>query len=936
MAVARSASKLKEYKRKRDFKQTKEPSGAVYTKKSKRLQFVIQKHEASHLHYDVRLEVDGVMKSWACPKGPSFDTSVKRLAVQVEDHPTSYNTFEGTIPEGQYGGGTVMVWDKGHYTVDELQKGDDPEEVMLKGIEKGKLAFTFHGQKLKGSFTLVRMKGFGKSTKPQWLLIKHKDEFANTGYDPVDKIAKSAMSKRTMQQIKEQGKVNADDQKAKKSKSKKSVGTSPTGSKKKISREEEEDGLDEIFIKPRDRDRQTHAIREGMKARQKIGKSRKSAVSSALKPMLVHKTSELLEGKDYIYEQKLDGVRLIAYVEGEQWTVISRLGNNKSSQFPELGASLIKLGKKAKGPLILDGELCAVNKKGRALGFQNLQGRIHLDDAEAVESEIKSTPVEFFVFDVLLFGECPMMEEPWSVRRRKLEALFKGMVSSKVKLNPYEKTSKKIRAKAIQEEWEGLIIKTVNSPYQAGVRSKHWLKWKLQRREELVIGGWTKPRGSRLHIGSLLLGYYDQEGAFIFAGHVGSGFTAKALNELSVIFKKIEIKKCPFSKVPATNEPARWVRPELLAEVKFHEWTSEGNLRHGTFLGIRDDKRAREIVDVKEDLVTTVKKTSKKVKTSNKKKKIKVSDLKSQTEEIKNGGAKDGAGELLLPEGSLRVTHLDKVVYPKPKKITKEDLLLYYNEMSPHILPWMEDRPLVMRRFPGGVTAKDFYQQSPDEDCPGRVVKLKGEDGESQRRLVGGDLVTLLYLIQMGCVSYDPWHSRIKNLGFPDYTIIDLDPIEGTKFATVRSVALDVLDNLEEKGFRYSMKLSGATGLHIYLPLPPKTKLEVGRIVAEIICTQVSESHKNATIERMVKRRPKASVYLDSQQNYLSKSVAGVWAARAKAGATVSTPISRKELEDGVLPKDFNIFNVVKEAEKRTKMWNDGMSEAIDIESLVP
>ncbi|RZA13949.1 MAG: hypothetical protein EOP10_28870, partial [Proteobacteria bacterium] len=423
----------------------------------------------------------------------------------------------------------------------------------------------------------------------------------------------------------------------------------------------------------------------------------------------------------------------------------------------------------------------------------------------------------------------------------------------------------------------------------------------------------------------------------IFAGHVGSGFNAKSLKKVVTALKELEQKTCPFEKKPATNEKPHWVKPELIAEVKFHEWTDEGNLRHGTFLGIRDDKRAKDIVlperEIEEKDEKAVEKPEVKKKTASKKKVSKSLDLAAQMESIKEEGGKRGEGLLTLPKAELRVTHLDKIVFPKPK-ITKQDLLQYYSDMSEHILPWMKDRPLVMRRFPNGIESKDFYQQSPDDDTPGRVVTLKGDEGESQRRLIGGDLVTLLYLVQMGCISYDPWHSRVQSLNFPDYTIIDLDPIDGTKFETVRSVALSCLDFIEEKGLSASIKTSGATGLHIYLPLPMKTNLETARLVAEIVCAKIAEEHKHGTIERMVKRRPKGSVYLDSQQNYLSKSVAGVFAVRARVGGTVSTPITRKELEAGVVPQDFHIRNTVKDAKKRAALWNTAMETPIDLSVL--
>ncbi len=851
------AASLKEYNRKRDFSKTAEPAGEpVYAKKGQRLAFVVQKHEASHLHYDLRLEVNGVMKSWSVPKGPSFDPKVKRLAVQVEDHPVSYNSFEGTIPQGEYGGGTVMIWDYGTYTVDDAQ--DDPEALMLEGLEKGKLAFTFQGRKLRGSFTLVRTRMAGG--KPQWLLIKHQDEFADPDYDPVADEAHSAKSDRTMAEIEKGGKV-------------------------------------------------WHSNAKKRHPPVSISRSTATATSNALKPMLISGNAELLEGPNWIYEQKLDGVRLIAYVSADAWTVISRNGNDKSQQFPELGPPLLKLAKLNKGPLILDGEVVAIDKRGRPIGFEHMQGRIHLSDDEAIESEVKNSALRFYIFDILLEGGDSLLEEEWRTRRKHLAALLKKQRSPLLVLSEASPSAEAMAKKAAQGGWEGLIGKDIRSPYLPGVRTKAWFKWKLQKREELVVGGWTEPKGSRKAIGSLLLGSYNDDGDFVFAGHVGSGYSQKVLHDLHETLSELEQDESPFIEEPKTNDVAHWVEPKMIVEVKFHEWTKGGLLRQGTFLGVRDDKKAREVVHP---------------------------ELQKAEEPILPA-ADSGEDEdhLDTPQGRLKITHPNKVMFPADK-ITKADLFAYYKSMAPFILPWMKDRPLVLRRFPGGIKAKDFYQQAPDPGSPGRIETIVTEDGAHQDRLIGGDLLTLLYTIQMNCISYDPWHSRVGSLDYADYSIIDLDPSKGTPFSVVREIAILCMDLLKRKGLHGAIKTSGATGIHIYLPMPRETPVETARLVAEILCTELEALHPAGTMERSVQRRSKGSVYLDSQQNFLSKSVAGVWAVRARDGATVSTPISVKELKDDIEPTDFTIRNVPKEAKKRQKYWDEIMAEPISLEALMP
>ncbi len=911
-------SKLKEYNAKRDFKKTAEPEGAVTAKHSNRLAFVVQKHEASHLHYDVRLEVEGVMKSWAVPKGPSFDPSVKRLAVQVEDHPVSYNDFEGTIPSGEYGGGTVMVWDHGTYTVDNAGQGDDSEGLMLEGIDKGKLSITFHGLKLRGSFALVRTRLAGK--KAQWLMIKHKDEAADPDYDPVADAQTSAKTERTMEEIKK--------------------GASGAKAKKKTVK-----GLDRAMAEATVRESPVPKPQSVPRRARVAGKSKRSSTSVSLLPMLIHIAPELPEGKDWVYEQKLDGVRLLAYADAKNWVLISRLGNDKSKQFPELGAGLKKIAAASGGPLILDGEVVAIDPKGQALGFQFLQGRIHLDDHEAVEKEIKDCPVQFLVFDALLLGNESLVDYPLRDRRALLEKVFEDRDYPRIALTVLSASAQTMKAKALKGSWEGLIAKDLGTSYVPGSRTRNWLKWKTVKREELIIGAWTEPKGSRKFIGSLLLGYYDEKGQFIFAGHVGSGFNHKILGELHEALCAIEQERSPFAKkAPNPNDIVHWVVPKIVAEVKFQEWTSDRILRQPIFLGIRDDKRAEDIVirgegedsGISEDADNSI--ADKPPALESKSSGLSKVRAKGKTLDpkviIKKLQSIEEQGDLSLPGAELRLTHLNKVVFPKDQ-LSKRDLLEYYTLMAEYILPWMKDRPLVLRRFPSGIEGKDFYQQAPDEGAPVSTATIIGEDGEKQTRLIGGDLTTLLYTVQMSCVSYDPWHSKIHEPKYPDYTIIDLDPGYATDFETVRSVALAVLDFLQSRGLNGAMKTSGATGIHIYLPLPPKTSWEQALLAAEIVCGRVAETHANGTIERSVKKRKKGSVYLDSQQNFLSKSVAGVWAVRARPGATVSTPITRAELEAGITPSDFTIVTVIPEAKKRTGLWNKAMAIPIKLEALL-
>jgi bifunctional non-homologous end joining protein LigD len=868
MAQTGVHSKLKVYRSKRNFNKTAEPRGDEKVSKHQQLAFVVHKHDASHLHYDLRLEVHGVMKSWAVPKGPSFDPKVKRLAVEVEDHPMSYNRFEGTIPEQEYGGGTVMLWDEGYYTVDDPTADQDAEEMMEQRMEKGKVAITFHGHRLKGSFTLLRTRR-GSGSKPQWLLIKKTDAHADPNYDPVHDEQTSVSSDRSMEELAGLKKS------ARPSKSSKAPKPKPAKKPKKDDEPDEEAVAVET---------------PGLE----------------LRPMLVSTAEDLPTGTDWVYEQKLDGVRVLAFVDKDGVALVSRLGKDKTRQFPEFKAPLQKLAQTAKGPLILDGEITAVDADGKPLGFQAMMGRIHLDDEAAVQSEIKATPLVFYIFDILLRGKDNLLTETWSTRREILEEVMSRNKNELLHLVPYSEDAEGMQKRSEEGEWEGLIAKDKGSLYQAGLRTKTWWKWRTLKREEFIIGGWTEPKGSRELIGSLLLGYYDEHNKLQYAGHAGSGFTRKTLSEVHRLLKKREQTRSPFIGKVETNSAPHWVKPEIVAEIRFKEWTADRKLRQGIFLGVRDDKRPQDIHGEAAQAPAT--------------------ELEQQIKALPNRSA-----ELFVGTEPLSVSHLDKVYFPK-LGVTKRDLLTYYASMMDLILPWMEGRPLVLKRFPDGIGSKGFYQQEPDEKAPGRVEELETEQGK-ERRLIGGDPITLLYLAQIGAISYDPWHARYDQLHYPDYAIIDLDPGEGTPFSTVRDVALACLDVLDSVHVKAAMKTSGATGIHLYLPLPAETNWESSRLLAELICTLVQRKVPTiSTLERSVKKRPKGTVYLDAQQNYLTRSVAGVWSVRAEPMAPISTPISREDLENGVEPTDFTLRKPPRE---RHKLWEEGMAEPVVIERIL-
>ena len=836
------------------------------------------------------------MKSWAVPKGPSLDPSVKRLAMQVEDHPIDYNTFEGTIPKGEYGGGTVMLWDRGTYSADAAASPEEEEDVIREGLERGDLKISFHGERLHGSFALVRMKFArdGSSSKPQWLLIKHRDQFV-TDQDVVAENMTSVESGRTMEEI--------------------------ASGKKRVW---------------------------------------KVAVPD-LEPMYASIGTEI-PGKGWTFEPKYDGIRVLAYATPTAVKLVTRNGKDKAAQFPEIVSALKKLASQTKHSFVLDGEIVAL-ADGEPARFQDLQSRIHVKESQLIQRHSASTPAALILFDILVDGDDVLIKEPWSVRRARLLKRVGKRTSPQLRVTEsIEGDGKKMLQKARRQGWEGIIAKRIDSRYEPGNRSRNWLKLKIEFRQEFVVGGYTEPRNRREHIGALLLGYFDKD-RFIYVGHTGGGFTRKSLEEMYRRLKPLERKTSPFEETPKTNEKAHWVKPEVVVEVKFSEWTADRRLRQPIFLGVRDDKDPREVTLE----ATSVQRKSVRGGTIAKRRarlnvaaRAKVG-AKSPRARIARSASKAGAGrekidkESLLQQltaveekggdGSLdfgggktlKVSNLDKVFFPK-EKYTKGDVMRYYTRVSDFILPTIEDRPLVLKRFPNGINEESFYQQKASETTPPevRVEVIETEGGEKQPRIIGGDLLTLLYTIQLGAISVDPWHSRVQSLEYADYTIIDLDPAPRANFARVVQVARWAKEVLDGFGLHAAIKTSGSTGLHIYLPLPPKTPNEAATLVAQLIATKVADMHpKEATIERSVKSRGPATVYVDYLQNIQGKTVAGPYCVRAKPGAPVSTPVKWTELTGDLDPHDYHLGNAAERFEKIGDIWNEAMKEKNSLRALV-
>ena len=652
-----------------------------------------------------------------------------------------------------------------------------------------------------------------------------------------------------------------------------------------------------------------------------------------LRPMLaVSEPADLTDAR-LVYEPKYDGIRALVEIEppahkGEpaRIAIWSRNGNDKTPQFPDLVPALATLVARHKSALLLDGEIVALDEAGRPTTFLKLQPRIHRATVRATERAVRDRPVVYVVFDLLEEGGADLRGLPFGERRLRLQARFGRTRRTRVWLSEcVAADASDLYQRAQREGWEGLIAKQIDSPYQAGKRSPAWRKIKLRRSQEFVIGGWTEPRQSRQHFGSLIVGVPDEARGddtglrLRYAGHVGSGFSDAELAHVAARLAPLEVDRCPFTAAPPANERAHWVEPTLVAQVEFAEWIEGNALRHPVYAGLRDDRLAEAVVrepatdagravpDDQQELIAAV-----------------VDKLATLEETRKRG-------TLELDDG-VRVTigNLEKVFWPS-LGITKGELLRFYARIAPYLLPAIAERPLVMKRFPNGIAGKSFYQHRAPSPLPDGLPVMSVRESPDQPDtevpyLVGGSLATLLYMAQLAAISQDPWFSRVSSVERADLTAFDLDPMPGTSFRRVLDVACWIHDELERIGVPSVPKTSGSEGLHIYVPLPPDTPYEAGMLFCQIVATLVASKHpRAATVERMVRARPAKTVYVDYLQNIYGKTLATAYSARASEFAGVSTPLDWREVHEGagkkLDPRAFTIRSVMARFDRVGDLW---------------
>jgi bifunctional non-homologous end joining protein LigD len=889
---------LEEYAAKRRFANTPEPppgsapAGGNY--------FCVQRHDATRLHYDFRLEVDGVLKSWAVPKGPTLDPGLKHLAAHVEDHPVDYGSFEGNIPAGNYGAGSVMLWDRGSFEL-------IGEATGAEQIARGDLKFRLHGEKLKGDFGLVLMKGRGKGN--EWLLLKKRDQFAEPGWD-VEAHAYSVLSGRTQEEIAR----NLPAREAKRQ----TAGAADRVWESRPAGRQSRAGTAAVNA-PESRTAK-HGAKAGSaepaESPEKPGSdlarlkgAREAAMPASIEPMMASLVTAPPRGPEWLFEIKWDGVRAVAFVDREEVRLQARSGLRCERQYPELAVIHHQI---SAGQAVLDGEIAVLDAKGVAR-FHLIQPRIANSDPNSVAHLARSTPVVYFAFDLLYLDGYDLRGVALARRRELLETVVAPGGVLRISA-AFPGAGEEMLAAARENGLEGIVAKHANSGYESR-RSRDWLKIKLVSEQEFVIGGYTAPQGDRSYFGALVLGVYD-EGKLRWVGNVGTGFDQKTLAAIHARLEPLVTDRCPFAERPKPDRGMTWVAPELVCQAKYTEWTQDGRLRAPVFLGLRDDVGPRQTV---RETPATEPATAPAA--------VAIPDAEGDSD-ASGGAAPDPppAGPTAKPfladvkeatckigPHTLKFTNLKKVFYPD-EGYTKRDVLNYYDAVSGLILPYLKDRPLSLKRYPNGIKEQFFFQKDAPESFADwlRTEWIDSEHNERPIRYVfAEDRAGLLYLVNLGCIDHNPWMSRMATLDNPDFMLIDLDPQE-CPYDLIVDAALLVKRILDRIGLTGYPKTTGGDGMHVYIPLEPIYSYEEARHFAELISRLVIAERRDLfTTPRTVAKRQKNRVYFDYLQIGKSKTIAAPYVLRAYPGAPVATPLDWSEVRHGLLPTQFTIANAL-------------------------
>jgi bifunctional non-homologous end joining protein LigD len=954
---------LEEYNKKRNFARTSEPRGTTKQSKidNKRSRFVVQTHDARRLHYDFRLEdkKEGVLKSWAVPKGISLDPKIKRLAVLTEDHPLDYLLFEGVIPEGSYGAGTVIVWDTGTY---------ETEEDISEQFKRGKITFSLFGRKLKGKFKLVRIRSRQEQEENQWLLMKSTDGLESEEDLTINR-PESVLTGRTNDDLRI-GKDEDEDKEDRRQKNPsiaRATKVSNTGN------------VVDIVERQANQPQMTYAdnITTTLTDQQPL---QKGEFPSKVKPMLSTLVDKPFDSKDWVFEIKWDGVRSILLLHKKKGIIElqSRSGKLITHRYPELVKELTSTSTSSSSPdfssstssvikckesAVLDGEIVVLDKKNGIPSFQSHQKRMNVDFIKEIESLSKEIPATYYFFDILYLDGINLQDLPF-LERRKIMSDVITEENARIKISHFiEEQGQEVFDKTKSMGLEGVIAKHKTSKYVQGIRSRDWLKIKHIKTQDCVVIGYTRGEGNREnYFGSLLLAVYDPSNSKLrFVGHTGSGFDFGQLDEIYRKLNAMKIEKCPIDYVPYTNRPPVWIRPELVAEVKFSDWTSEKIMRAPIFLRFREYKAPKECLIEGEK--PTQKILEEPVKEAKESKKPNEQDLLNKPADSNNN-----------VYSSSSFSNLDKIFWGKTSthpQLTKKDLIKYYDDISSFILPHLKDRPLSLSRYPDGIKGKSFYHKNWNQENKPPFVqtaKIYSESREDNiiNYIICNNKETLLWLANLGCIEMHPWYSIINDfelcqernsilyeekcgLNFPDFIIFDLDPYiysgneakdqepeynhKGFRAAVeVAYLLKDLFDNLRIESF---IKISGKTGLHIFVPIANQYTYEQTRAFAEVVGNILLTRHpEKITMEWDTTKRA-GKVFFDHNQNARGKTIASVFSARPTESATVSMPVKWDYLSS-VFPTDYTILDVPDILNKKSvNPWDNMLEKKQDLNKIL-
>lgn len=837
---------LQEYKQKRSFSRTLEPEGETeYSKEG--LRFVVQHHMARKEHYDFRLEWAGVLLSWAVPKGPSYKTGDRRLAVHVENHPLEYRNFEGTIPKGEYGGGTVMLWDEGFW---------EPYGNVEEGLDEGMLKFELKGQRLKGKWALVRIKGKPGEAGDNWLLLKEKDEYVKST-DGISEFTTSIRTGRTMAEI--------------------------------------EKGEDDKFVK--------------------------NPFSKA-EPQLAQMVKTIPEDEEnWLYELKYDGYRIIAYVEGNRVRLITRNGNDYAHRFQSVASSLSSFS--AGRAMVLDGEIAVTDEAGKT-DFQALQNYMKNPRGKALT---------YIIFDLLALDGRDLRSQPLTKRKEMLEALLKGAPPNLYYSRYVRGQGKECFAVACETGMEGIVGKKADSIY-SGNRNGDWIKLKCDRRQEFVIGGYTLSDKRTTGVSSFLLGVYEN-GELIYTGRAGTGISESEMRRLENAFKSLQRQDSPFQMAPKpkANEEIIWLEPELVAEIKYAEWTKENLLRQASYKGLRTDKDPREIRLEKAEDATPEDEIP-----EDRTPEDEIPEYEISKDEIPEGRtpddrlpedrtpeyetrseAKEAEASETIPEAKdvyagkavihgIKITNPDKVVFEQPV-ISKWDVVRYYAEVAERMLPYVNHRLLSTIRCPKGISQTCFYKKHPGQGSKEVITfPVLTSDGEFEDYFYIENVAGLIEEVQMGTLEFHIWGSTVETLEMPDMMVFDLDPDEGMDLDRVRQGVRDVQNILNELSLKAYLKTSGGKGYHVVVPLKPSASWDAFYEFARRVAEVMEKMWPDRYTSNVRKARRTDKIFIDWMRNGRGATSVAPYSLRARKGARVSMPIEWNELDtvapDGITLKD--------------------------------